>query len=61
MENNQDLENKETEQKTYDVAGLIIGGVVGLFISFMGIVNFLMGIILGMFVGLVIGTLIKKN
>ena len=61
MENNQDLENKEPEQKSYDVAGLIIGGVAGLFISFMGIINFLMGIILGMFVGLVIGTLIKKN
>jgi len=61
MENNQNLQDNELEQKTYDVVGLIIGGVVGLFISFIGIVNFLMGIILGMFVGLVIGTLIKKN
>ena len=63
MENNQDIniENNENEEKTYDVAGLVIGAFAGLVISFTGIIDFLMGIILGMFIGLVTGTFIKKK
>lgn len=45
---------------TYDIAGLLIGGGVGILFSFTGIVDFLMSIIGGMFLGLLIGTFIKK-
>lgn len=61
MENNQDIENEQYERSTYDVAGLVIGALVGLVFSFLGIIDFLMGIILGMFIGLVAGTLVKKK
>ena len=69
MENNENFEQEalntseiETSKpKTYDVAGLLIGAIVGIFIAIIGITNILMGIIVGMFFGLVIGTFIKKK
>lgn len=61
MENNQEIENNEEERKNYDVAGLVIGAFAGLLVSFLGVIDFLMGVILGMFCGLVAGTLIKKK
>lgn len=66
MENNENIEQESVDQqenkpKTYDVAGLLIGAVVGILLSIIGIVDILMGIISGMFFGLVIGTFIKKK
>ena len=57
---NQD-KTKQTKQQTYDVAGLLIGAVVGMFFAIVGITDILMGIIAGMFIGLVVGTFIKKK
>jgi uncharacterized protein YqgC (DUF456 family) len=57
---NQD-KTKQTKQQTYDVAGLLIGAVVGIFLAIVGITDILMGIIAGMFIGLVAGTFIKKK
>ncbi len=61
QDNSENLQSSQTQSQTYDVAGLIIGGIAGLVVSFFGIVNFLMGVILGMFIGLVAGTFIKKK
>ena len=66
MENNENIEQEEIERKenkpqTYDVTGLLIGGVVGIIAAILGITDILMGIIAGMFFGLVIGTFIKKK
>ena len=66
MENNENIEQEslnqtESKPKTYDVAGLLIGAVVGILLSITGIIDILMGIISGMFFGLVIGTFIKKK
>ncbi|MBR4632434.1 MAG: hypothetical protein IKO48_03850 [Elusimicrobia bacterium] len=64
-ENNNETTNqdktKQTKQQTYDVAGLLIGAVVGIFLAIVGITDILMGIIAGMFIGLVVGTFIKKK
>ena len=66
MENNENLEQEVVEQgntkpKTYDVAGLCIGAIVGTILGIIGLTSILMGIITGMFFGLVIGTFIKKK
>lgn len=64
--NDDDIKNQEQSKdekqipETYDVAGLLIGGGVGILFSFTGITDFLMSIIAGMFLGLLIGTFIKK-
>lgn len=61
-----DIKNQEEpgdgnkQVPTYDVAGLLIGGGVGILFSFTGVMDFLMSIIAGMFLGLLIGTFIKK-
>lgn len=61
-----DIKNQEQPSdgkknvQTYDIAGLLIGGGVGILFSFTGVVDFLMSIIAGMFLGLLIGTFIKK-
>ncbi len=58
---NQEQPDEEKKQvPTYDVAGLLIGGGVGILFSFTGLIDFLMSIIAGMFLGLLIGTFIKK-
>ena len=54
-------EEEGPKQKTYDVAGLLIGAVVGILAAIIGLTDVLMGIIAGMFFGLVIGTFIKKK
>lgn len=59
--NLEEIEKKEEIQKTYDVAGLLIGAVFGIFIAIIGVTDILMGITVGMFIGLVIGTFIKKK
>lgn len=59
--NLEEIEKKEEIQKSYDVAGLLIGAVFGIFIAIIGITDILMGITVGMFIGLVIGTFIKKK
>jgi hypothetical protein len=63
MSNDELIQEAEAEpkQKTYDVVGLLVGGVFGIFISIVGITDILMGIITGMFIGLVAGTFIKKK
>ena len=66
MENNENIEKEKVEyeekkQKTYDVAGLLIGAIVGIIVAITGVTNILMGIIAGMFFGLVAGTFIKKK
>ena len=66
MENNENLEKEtveeeNTKQKTFDVAGLLIGAFVGIILAIIGLTDILMGIIAGMFFGLVIGTFIKKK
>ena len=55
------IEEEGPKQKTYDVAGLLIGAVVGILAAIIGLTDVLMGIIAGMFFGLVIGTFIKKK
>lgn len=55
------IEEEGPKQKTYDVAGLLIGAVVGIIAAIIGLTDVLMGIIAGMFFGLVIGTFIKKK
>ena len=55
------IEEEGPKQKTYDVAGLLIGAVVGIIAAIIGITDILMGIIAGMFFGLVTGTFIKKK
>lgn len=54
-------EAAEPKPKTYDVLGLIVGAVFGIFLAVVGITDILMGIIVGMFIGLVAGTFIKKK
>ena len=66
MENNENLEQEIIEgenpkQKTFDVVGLLVGAVIGVFAAIIGITNILMGIIVGMFFGLVAGTFIKRK
>lgn len=69
MENGENLEQPNIEsteenehiQKSYDVVGLLIGAVVGIFAAIIGLTDILMGTIMGMFFGLVIGTFIKKK
>ena len=55
------IEEEGPKQKTYDVAGLLIGAVVGIIAAIIGITDILMGIIAGMFFGLLAGTFIKKK
>ena len=55
------IEEEGPKQKTYDVAGLLIGAVVGILAAIIGLTDVLMGIIAGMFFGLVTGTFIKKK
>ena len=50
MENDEKIEQKiadeeNTKQKTFDVAGLLIGAVVGVVLAIIGITDILMGII----------------
>lgn len=63
MSNDELIQEAESEpkQKTYDVVGLLIGAVFGIFIAIIGITDILMGVIIGMFIGLVVGTFIKKK
>jgi len=64
--NDDDIKNQEQQKdekqipETYDVSGMLIGGGVGVLVSFTGITDLLMCIVAGMFLGLLIGTYIKK-
>ena len=54
-------ETRENIQKTYDVEGLIGGGIAGLVVGIVISFNAVFALEIGMFVGLIIGTRFKKN
>ncbi|MDR1695982.1 MAG: hypothetical protein LBR69_05075 [Endomicrobium sp.] len=54
-------EKKENIQNTYDVEGLLGGGLAGLVVGIIISFDAIFAMEIGMFVGLIIGTRFKKN